>query len=54
MSNLLKTLNKNKENDTKFNPDVPNLYNQVNEIRNTSKYEMTNQGYKTIINDNIL
>ena len=49
MSSLLKTLNKN--NTEKFNPDVSNLYNQNNQIRNTTKYEYTNQGYKTIMND---
>jgi chromosome segregation ATPase len=51
MSNLLKTLNKDQNN--KFNPDVANLYNQVNEVRNTSKYNFSNQGYKTIMNDKI-
>lgn len=49
MSSLLKTLNKN--NTEKFNPDVSNLYNQTTEQRNTTKYEHTNQGYKTIMND---
>lgn len=53
MTSLLKTLNKNSNNTqpTKFNPDVPNLYNQVNQVRNTSKYVPTNEGYKTIINE---
>jgi len=53
MTSLLKTLNKNQNNaqPTKFNPDVPNLYNQVNQVRNTSKYIPTNEGYKTIINE---
>jgi hypothetical protein len=53
MTSLLKTLNKNTTNTqpTKFNPDVANLYNQVNQVRNTTKYVTTNEGYKTIIND---
>ena len=52
MTSLLKTLNKNSNSQpTKFNPDVPNLYNQVNQTRNTSKYVPTNEGYKTIINE---
>lgn len=51
MSSLLKTLNKN--NTEKFNPDVANLYNKSNEQRNTTKYDYTNQGYKTIMNDKI-
>jgi len=51
MSSLLKTLNKN--NTEKFNPDVANLYNKSNEIRNTTKYEWNKQGYKTIMNDNM-
>jgi septal ring factor EnvC (AmiA/AmiB activator) len=53
MTSLLKTLNKNANNSqsTKFNPDVPNLYNQVNQVRNTAKYTPTNEGYKTIINE---
>jgi len=53
MTSLLKTLNKNSNNaqSTKFNPDVPNLYNQVNQVRNTTKYVATNEGYKTIINE---
>jgi len=53
MSSLLKTLNKDKNSNEKFNPDVANLYNQNNEIRNTTKYETTNQGYKTIMNDKV-
>jgi hypothetical protein len=53
MSSLLKTLNKDKNSTEKFNPDVANLYNQNNEIRNTTKYETTNQGYKTIMNDKV-
>jgi hypothetical protein len=53
MTSLLKTLNKNTTNTqpTKFNPDVANLYNQVNQVRNTTKYVTTNEGYKTIINE---
>ena len=51
MSSLLKTLNKN--NTEKFNPDIANLYNQANENRNTTTYEFSNQGYKTIMNDKI-
>lgn len=51
MSSLLKTLNKNKTE--KFNPDVANLYNKTNEIRNTSKYEYSQDGYKTIMNDKL-
>lgn len=51
MSSLLKTLNKG--NNDKFNPDVANLYNQANETRNTTKYETSLQGYKTIMNDKI-
>ena len=53
MTSLLKTLNKNTTNTqpTKFNPDVANLYNQVNQVRNTTKYTTTNEGYKTIINE---
>ena len=53
MTSLLKTLNKNSTNTqpTKFNPDVANLYNQVNQVRNTTKYTTTNEGYKTIINE---
>jgi hypothetical protein len=53
MSSLLKTLNKDKNNTEKFNPDVANLYNQNNEIRNTTKYETTNKGYKTIMTDKV-
>jgi hypothetical protein len=53
MSSLLKTLNKDKNSNEKFNPDVANLYNQNNEIRNTTKYVTTNQGYKTIMNDKV-
>ncbi len=51
MSSLLKTLNKNKTE--KFNPDVSNLYNKANENRNTTKYEFTTDGYKTIMNDKL-
>jgi hypothetical protein len=51
MSSLLKTLNKNQNE--KFNPDVANLYNKTNQTRNTIKYNFTNEGYKTIINDNL-
>ena len=51
MSSLLKTLNKNKTE--KFNPDVANLYNKTNETRNTSKFEYTQEGYKTIMNDKL-
>jgi hypothetical protein len=53
MSNLLKTLNKNKNENEKFNPDVGNLYNQTTQLRNTTKYEHTNEGYKTIINNKV-
>jgi hypothetical protein len=53
MSSLLKTLNKDKTNTEKFNPDISNLYNQSNELRNTTKYETTNQGYKTIMTDKV-
>jgi len=53
MSSLLKTLNKDKNSTEKFNPDVANLYNQNNEIRNTTKYETTNKGYKTIMTDKV-
>ena len=66
MTSLLKTLKKsgekngdkntnNNSNNTedKFNPDIANLYNQTNELRNTASYELTNQGYKTIMVDKI-
>ena len=53
MSSLLKTLNKDKNSTEKFNPDIANLYNQSNELRNTTKYETTNQGYKTIMTDKV-
>ena len=55
MSNLLKTLNKNNTNQTneKFNPDISNLYSQINQTRQTTNYNFTNEGYKTIINEKI-
>jgi len=62
MTSLLKTLKKSGEKngdkninsvEDKFNPDVANLYNQTNELRNTTSYELTNQGYKTIMVDMI-
>jgi hypothetical protein len=67
MTSLLKTLKKSGDKSTnntnssnnmnpvedKFNPDVANLYNQTSELRNTTSYEFTNQGYKTIMTDKI-
>jgi hypothetical protein len=51
MSNLLKTLNKN--GNEKFNPDISNLYNNANEIRQTTNFKFSNEGYKTIMNEKI-
>jgi len=55
MSNLLKTLNKNNTNQTneKFNPDISNLYSQINQTRQTTSYNFSNEGYKTIITEKI-
>ena len=53
MSNLLKTLNKSGNGSEKFNPDISNLYNTANEIRQTTNYKFSNEGYKTIINEKI-
>ena len=36
---------------SKFNPDVANMYNHASQLRNTTKYTQTNEGYKTIINE---
>jgi hypothetical protein len=55
MASLLKTLKSNASNTEvgktdgdKYNPDVANLYNETNEIRNTTKYELSGNGYKVI------
>jgi hypothetical protein len=58
MSSLLRTLktntsNKNQETENKFNPDMNNIFNQAKQDRETTKYNLSNSGYKTIINENI-
>ena len=54
MSSLLKTL-KNSNNttnvDNKFNPDMNNNFNQMKQERETTKYNLSSTGYKTIINE---
>jgi hypothetical protein len=46
-------INNTKPLEDKFNPDVANLYNQTSELRNTTSYEFTNQGYKTIMTEKV-
>jgi hypothetical protein len=53
MSNLLKTLNKNGSGGEKFNPDISNLYNNANQIRQTTNFQFSTEGYKTIMNEKI-
>lgn len=56
MSNLLKTLKTNQPNNpdsNKFNPDMNNIFNQAKQDRQTTKYDLSTNGYKTIINENI-
>jgi hypothetical protein len=58
MSSLLRTLktnpsNTNQETENKFNPDMKNIFNQAKQDRETTKYNLSNTGYKTIINENI-
>jgi hypothetical protein len=58
MSSLLRTLktnpsNTNQETENKFNPDMKNIFNQAKQDRETTKYNLSTTGYKTIINENI-
>lgn len=83
MSNLLKTLIRNRNNnggnngvnngvnnevnnggnngvnngvnnsEGKYNPDISNLFNNANQIRQTTNYQFSNEGYKTIMNEKI-
>jgi len=58
MSSLLrslKTTNVGQPNSQteKFNPDINNNFNQVKQDRETTKYNLSQTGYKTIINEKI-
>jgi len=58
MSSLLrslKTTNVGQANSQteKFNPDINNNFNQVKQDRETTKYNLSQTGYKTIINEKI-
>ena len=58
MSSLLKSLkttNLGQVNSQteKFNPDINNNFNQVKQDRETTKYNLSQTGYKTIINEKI-
>jgi len=58
MSSLLKSLkttNVGQANSQteKFNPDINNNFNQVKQDRETTKYNLSQTGYKTIINEKI-
>jgi len=58
MSSLLRSLKStnvgqsNSETE-KFNPDINNNFNQVKQDRETTKYNLSQTGYKTIINEKI-
>jgi hypothetical protein len=46
--------NKNSDISNKFNPDVIKKYSDLNQTRNSSKYEFLNKPYKMIIKDKII
>ena len=43
-------LKKKIKSDGKYNPDVVRTYNQANNIRDKTKYQFSNEYYKTITN----
>jgi hypothetical protein len=60
MRSLLKTLKTNPSNsssnqnvENKFNPDIKNNFNQAKQDRETTKYDLSTTGYKTIINEKV-
>lgn len=46
--------NKNSDISNKFNPDVIKKYSDLNQTRNSSKYEFLNKPYKMIIKDKVI
>ena len=58
MSSLLKTLkttnsNPSNSDSNKFNPDIKNIFNEAKQERETAKYDLSTNGYKTIINEKV-
>ena len=46
--------NKNSDFSNKFNPDVIKKYSDINQKRNSNKYEFLNKPYKMIIKDKVV
>lgn len=46
--------NKNSDTSNKFNPDVIKKYSDLNQTRNSNKYEFLNKPYKMIIKDKVV